>query len=259
MTNMFERFRDWQRRRILEREALPDALWEGVLARFAFFDGLSPGERARLRELATLFLHQKSIHGARGHEVTDELRVMIAAQAALLVLNLDLGWYGGWVEIIVYPDEFLSEHEYTDEHGVVHRVREPRTGESWERGPLILASSDVECPDIGAGYNVVIHELAHKLDMLDGASDGLPPLHSGMSREAWTGAFSGAYEDLCRRVEAGEETALDPYASEGPDEFFAVGCEALFLIPHVLKEAYPAVYGQLAKFFRQDPAARLGF
>ncbi|HEX9180387.1 MAG TPA: zinc-dependent peptidase, partial [Burkholderiales bacterium] len=129
---MLDRFRDWQRRRILERKPLEDGLWEEVLARFAFFDGLSAEERQRLRELATLFLHDKDIHGAHGHEVTDELRVLIAAQAALLILNLDLGWYRGWVEVIVYPDEFLSDHEYTDEHGIVHRVREPRTGESWD-------------------------------------------------------------------------------------------------------------------------------
>ncbi|HEX6828112.1 MAG TPA: M90 family metallopeptidase [Burkholderiales bacterium] len=253
---MLERLRDWNRRRILEREALPDGLWEDVLARFAFFDGLSGEERGRLRELATLFLHEKDIHGAHGHEITDELRVLIAAQAALLILNLDLGWFRGWVEVIVYPDEFVSDHEYTDEHGVVHRVREARTGESWAQGPLILASSDVECPDIEAGYNVVIHEFAHKIDMLDGASDGLPPLHSGMSREAWAQAFSAAYDDLCRRVDAGEDTALDPYAGEGPDEFFAVACEAFFLIPDALKDAYPAVYGQLGALFRQDPASR---
>ncbi|HET9701414.1 MAG TPA: M90 family metallopeptidase [Burkholderiales bacterium] len=256
---MLDKFRDWQRRRILERKPLEDSLWEEVLARFAFFDGLSGEERQRLRELATLFLHEKDIHGARGHEITDEMRVLIAAQAALLILNLDLGWYRGWVEVIVYPDEFLSDHEYTDEHGIVHRVREPRTGESWERGPLILASSDVECPDIDAGYNVVIHEFAHKLDMLDGASDGRPPLHSGISREDWAREFSAAYEDLCRRVESGEETAIDPYAGEGPDEFFAVSCEAFFLIPWVLQQAYPPVYEQLRAFFRQDPAARLPY
>lgn len=238
---------------------MPDPLWEETLGAFEFFDGLSPEERARLRELATLILHEKSIHAAFGHAIDDGVRIAIAAQAALLILNLDVGWYRGWVEVIVYPDEFLSDHEYTDEHGVVHRVREPRAGESWEKGPLILSRSDVESPDMETAYNVVIHEFAHKLDMLDGASDGLPPLHSGMSRERWADAFSAAYDDLCRKIEAGQETALDPYAGEGPDEFFAVACEAFFLAPNLLREEYPEVYRQLGAFFRQDPAARLPY
>ncbi|HSD61734.1 MAG TPA: M90 family metallopeptidase [Burkholderiales bacterium] len=256
---MMARIRDWRRRRALERNAVPDALWEEVLGAYEFFDGLSAEEGVRLRELATLILHEKSIHAAFGHTIDDAVRVAIAAQAALLILNLDVSWYGGWVEVIVYPDEFLSDHEYTDEHGVVHRVREPRVGESWEKGPLILSRSDVESPDMETAYNVVIHEFAHKLDMLDGASDGLPPLHAGMSREQWAGVFSAAYDDLRRKVEAGQDTALDPYAGEGPDEFFAVACEAFFLAPNLLREEYPEVYRQLGAFFRQDPAARLPY
>lgn len=253
------RIRDWRRRRALERSAVPDALWEQVTGAFEFLDGLSPEEGARLRELATLILHEKGIHGAFGHAVDDITRVAIAAQAALPILNLDLGWYRGWVEVVVYPDEFLSDHEYTDEHGLVHRVREARAGESWEKGPLILSRSDAESPDMATAYNVVIHEFAHKLDMLDGASDGVPPLHAGMSRERWAAAFSAAYEGLRRAVEAGQDTALDPYAAEGPDEFFAVACEAFFLAPNLLREEYPQVYLQLGAFFRQDPAARLPY
>jgi len=255
---MLGRIREWRRRRALERNAIPDALWRRVLSRFEFFTGLDGEEEIRLRELATLILHEKSIHAAEGYAISDEMRVTIAAQAALVVLNLGIEWYRGWVEVIVYPDEFLPDHEYTDEHGIVHRLREPRTGESWEGGPLILSWADVESPDMEAGYNVVIHEFAHKLDMLNGASDGLPPLHAGMTREAWSSALGAAYDDLCRHAESGDETALDPYACEGPDEFFAVASEAFFLIPDVLVSEYPEVYRQFREFYRQDPAARLG-
>ncbi len=254
---MLRRIREWRRKRALERSAIPDSLWQQVLSRFDFFRGLDPRESARLRELATLLLHEKGIHAADGYAISDEMRVTIAAQAALVVLNLGIEWYRGWVEVIVYPDEFLPDREYTDEHGIVHRLREPRTGESWEAGPLILSWADVESPDVEAGYNVVIHEFAHKLDMLNGASDGLPPLHAGMTREAWSGAFAAAYDDLCRRASAGDETALDPYACEGPDEFFAVASEAFFLIPEALVSEYPEVYQQLRAFYRQDPATRL--
>lgn len=255
---MLGRIREWRRRRALERNAIADALWRRVLSRFELFTGLDGEEEIRLRELATLILHEKSIHAAEGYAISDEMRVTIAAQAALVVLNLGIEWYRGWVEVIVYPDEFLPDHEYTDEHGIVHRLREPRTGESWEGGPLILSWADVESPDMEAGYNVVIHEFAHKLDMLNGASDGLPPLHAGMTREAWSSALGAAYGDLCRRAESGDETALDPYACEGPDEFFAVASEAFFLIPDVLVSEYPEVYRQFREFYRQDPAARLG-
>jgi MtfA peptidase len=254
---MLEKLRAWRRRRVLLRKPIAEATWREVLEYYEFFDGLSREETERLRELATLVLHEKSIHAARDFSISEEMRVMIAAQAALLILNLDVDWYRGWVEIVVYPDEFLAEHEYTDEHGVTHRVREPRTGESWAAGPLLLSWSDVQSPDVEAGYNVVIHEFAHKLDMLNGQSNGLPPLHPGMNRDAWSAAFSAAYDDLGLRVDKGEQTAIDPYASEGPDEFFAVATEAFFLIPDVLHQEYPAVYDQLRAFYRQDPLSRL--
>jgi MtfA peptidase len=254
---MLEKLRAWRRRRVLAREPIAEATWREVLEYYEFFDGLGREETDRLRELATLVLHEKSIHAAKDFSISEKMRVMIAAQAALLILNLDIDWYRGWVEIVVYPDEFLADHEYTDEHGVVHRVREPRTGESWEAGPLLLSWSDVQTPDVEAGYNVVIHEFAHKLDMLSGQSNGMPPLHPGMNRSAWSAAFSAAYDDLRRRVDLGEQTAIDPYAGEGPDEFFAVATEAFFLIPDVLHQEYPAVYDQLRAFYRQDPLSRL--
>ena len=131
------------------------------------------------------------------------------------------------------------------------------TGESWLAGPVILSWADAERRGEAQGYNVVIHEFAHKLDMLNGDANGYPPLHAGMSRDEWTRVFDAAYRDFCKRVERGEETAIDPYAAEAPAEFFAVLSEAFFEIPGVVQAEHPEVYGQLASFYRQDPGMRL--
>ena len=129
------------------------------------------------------------------------------------------------------------------------------SGEAWEGGPVVLSLQDVAWSGLCDGYNVVIHEFAHKLDMANGTANGLPRLHSGMRTEEWGGAFVPAYEDFCRRVDAGEETAIDPYAAENPAEFFAVLTEYFFELPEVLHAAYPAVFNQMRQFFRQDPLA----
>ena len=219
--------------------------------------GLSGEELARLREWVTLFMHGKQMSAAGGLTLTDDMRLMIAAQACILILNLDLDYYDGWREIIVYPDEFVPEYEYMDEDGLVHHMRAPMSGEAWLGGPVILSWVDAEHGHGVPGYNVVIHEFAHKLDMFNGEANGFPPLHGNMSRQAWVGAFSAAYEDFSARVEVGEDTAIDPYAAETPGEFFAVMSEAFFETPRVVQERYPAVYAQLSQFYRQDPAQRL--
>ncbi|HXF66494.1 MAG TPA: M90 family metallopeptidase [Burkholderiales bacterium] len=248
-------FTQWRRGRVLRRARLDAALWHSALERYSFTRALSEEERARLRELAILFLHEKAIVGAGGLAVRDEIRVRIAAQACMLILNLGLDYYRGWVEVIVYPGEFLAEYEYVDEHGIAHRVAEPMSGESWPGGPVILSWADAE--ESGEGYNVVLHEFAHKLDMLNGEANGFPPLHPGMDRAAWTRAFSAAYEDFCARIERGEHTEIDPYGAQNPGEFFAVLSEAFFETPQAVLAAYGEVYRQLAAFYRQDPASRL--
>jgi len=253
---MFARFKRWRRRRIVAEAQLDPVLWERVLAQLPFLQGLSEAERERLRECVILFLNGKSIHGAGGLVVDHEMQLVIAAQACILILNLDIDYYRGWVEVIVYPDEFVPTVEYTDEDGVVHTERQPMTGEAWLQGPLILSWADVAPADDGSGVNVVIHEFAHKLDMLNGDANGFPPLHRGMSRADWSDAFSAAYADFCRRDEAGEELAIDPYAATSPGEFFAVMSEAFFEIPGAVRSLYPQVYAQLALFYRQDPALR---
>jgi MtfA peptidase len=250
-------FRKWRRERILQRSSLDEGLWQAVVERYPFTRALTPEERASLRERVVLFLHEKSIVGAGGLALRDEMRMCIAAQACMLILNLDLDYYRGWVEVIVYPDEFVAEYEYVDEDGIAHRVEEPMTGESWLEGPVILSWADAELRGGETGYNVVIHEFAHKLDMLNGDANGFPLLHSGMDRAAWSRVFGAAYEDFKGRVERREPSEIDAYAAEHPAEFFAVLSEAFFETPHAVRGEYADVYRQLAAFYRQDPAARL--
>jgi Mlc titration factor MtfA (ptsG expression regulator) len=178
------------------------------------------------------------------------MRVSIAAQACLPILELGLDWYAGFTGIVVYPGDFRVRRAETDEHGVVHEWDDDLAGEAMPGGPVVLSwDATANDPQI----NVVIHEFAHKLDMLNGAADGLPPLHPGMDRAAWSAAFAEAYEGFCDALERGKDTWLDPYAAEHPSEFFAVISEAFFKQPAETRRRYPAVYDQLKLFYRQDP------
>jgi len=254
---MLSNIKTWYRRHILEDQCIPDDVWENALGRLRFLHGLTPVELACLRELVTSFLNSKQINGAHGLVITDEMRLLIAAQACVLVLNLDLDYYDGWVEVIVYPGGFVREYEYVDEDGVVHHGSESLSGESWLDGPVILSWEDTAAvAGTGAGYNLVIHEFAHKLDMLNGDANGFPPLHGDMSRQAWSEAFSKAYADFCQSVDENDVVDIDPYAAESPAEFFAVLSEGFFEMPLSVKAQFAAVYEQLALFYRQDPAKR---
>ncbi len=251
----------WQRRRRarrLRRFRIPAARWRRVERQALTRYGLNVRERTRLHELASLFLRTKTIVGADGLQVNEVMRGVIAAQACLLILNLDLSDYDGVHEIIVYPGSFMVAHEVVDESGVVHVEPRALTGEAWGEGPLILGWADAR-PDVqgsGTGHNVILHEFAHKLDMNNGVANGMPPLHAGMDRRAWTAAFSAAFERLQTRLRHHHKTVLDPYAAENPAEFFAVATEAFFETPRALKRACPEVYDQLRRYYRQDPLAR---
>ena len=250
-------FGRWRRTRILERHAIPREAFDAALARLPVLHGLDPSEQTRLREAASLFIHGKAFSAAGGAEVGDATQHAIALQACLLTLNLDEDSYHGWSEIILYPDEFMRDLEEIDEAGVVHRSRDILAGESWHGGPLVLSIADVETSGQADGVNVVLHEFAHKLDMLNGDANGFPPLHRGMDAAAWARDFGAGYDDLCARVDAGEHTAIDPYATTNPAEFFAVLTEVFFETPWLLDAEYPAIYRQLQQFYRQHPLARL--
>ena len=235
---------------------LDEKAWQAVMG-LPLFAGMDAAERGRLRELAIRLLADKAFSGAGGIEVDAGMVTAIAAFAALPVLNLGYSWYEGWREIVIYPGEYLYDGEQMDEDGIVHHVRHARSGEAMEGGPMVLSWQDVEHSGLGEGFNVVIHEFAHKLDMRNGSANGRPPLHSGMSPAGWAHDFQAAYDNLFHRVGGGEETLIDPYSTESPAEFFAVLSEYFFEAPDVLQQEYPAVYGQLARFYRQDPLARL--
>jgi hypothetical protein len=175
----------------------------------------------------------------------------------MLILNLDLEYYRGWSGVIVYPEQFVPRHQHVDDAGVVHEGDEPYSGEAWLGGPVVLSWADVADTGYADGVNVVIHEFAHKLDMLNGDANGFPPLHAGMDRSAWVRSMTAAYRDFCTRVDGGEDTIIDPYAAESPGEFFAVMSETFFELPDVVQDEYPEVYEQFCAFYRQDPVARL--
>ena len=248
-------FKSWRRKRTLERTQIDPALWQRVVASLPFLRGLGEDELARLRELAILFLAEKEMHGAHGLELTDEMRLSIAVQASLPVLNLGIDWYEGWIGIVVYPGEFRVRGEEMDEHGVVHAYDEGLSGEAWPGGPVILSWEDAGNSE--TGYNVVIHEFAHKLHMLHGDEEEFPAPGAGMDPERWRETLERAYERFCREVDSGEPTIIDEYAAEHPAEFFAVMSEAFFTDSAIVARDYPELYAQLAQFYRQDPAGAL--
>jgi Mlc titration factor MtfA (ptsG expression regulator) len=244
---------DWLRRE--KPRAIPDELWAATIASLPFLAALSAEEQTHLKALAEQFLAEKEFSTAGGLQLSDEICVAIAAQGCLPILNLGLAAYREWVGIVVYPNEFVVPRQFADEDGVVHEYDDVLSGEAWQGGPLLVSWHDVQMA--GEGYNVVIHEFAHKLDMLNGEADGMPALHSGITPEEWDAVFSAAYEDFCRRVDDDEETIIDPYASDDPAEFFAVLSESFFELPDVVSEEYPALYALLTRYYRQAPLTRL--
>ncbi|HEY3645212.1 MAG TPA: M90 family metallopeptidase [Gammaproteobacteria bacterium] len=250
---MFDFLDRWRERRILKHQPIAEADWRAALARSEPVRSLDASNQARLRVLATLLLHDKSLEPVQGLQMDSGMRTLLAAYACLPILKLGLHWYEDWSSIVVYPDTFVPERERVDEAGVVHRQHTPLHGEAWERGPVILAWEPIA--QAGDGHNVVIHEMAHKLDMLNGEANGFPPLHKRMSRRAWSQVLGAAYRQLEQRIREGYPPPLDPYGLENPGEFFAVASEAFFEAPRRLRNFSPELYQQLSLFYKQRPLA----
>ncbi|MGB3291338.1 MAG: M90 family metallopeptidase [Burkholderiaceae bacterium] len=264
-------------RRVEREMALisPEA-WRDAVAGHAFLDGLADEDTEALRQRAAWLLASKSFSGAHGLEVTDEIMLSIAIQAALPILKLSPVLYEGWTEIIVYPGGFLIPRNEMDESGVVHEYVQEASGEAWDGGPLILSWEDA-APGGAAGMNVVIHEFAHKIDLYAGSADGMPGLsaHPEIRPAHWRRVLEESFERFNDALDAVEEAIpgdvdpesedaavwydslpMDPYAATDIAEFFAVSTEAFFIDPEPLAATLPEWYGLLAQYYRQDPLSR---
>jgi Mlc titration factor MtfA (ptsG expression regulator) len=241
----------WLRRRTTR--PIPDALWEGVLRDFPFLRQASAGDDRQLRELASNFLAHKEFQGAGGLEITDAIALAITAQAVLPVLHLGLRWYDDFVGIVVHPDQ-VARRTTQDESGVVHEWDEVLAGEAMEQGPVMLSWTDVQAAGGEDGYNVVIHEFLHKIDMRDGEPDGCPPI-GRERRGAWMKVLDAQYQAFREKVViaerfGGEPTWLDPYAAENHGEFFAVAGEAYFVNRERFSREFPALLELFDGFFK---------
>ena len=257
--------------------AIPDPIWSSTLASLPFVARLTAHERERLRTLAAQLLTNKQMSAAGDLELTSAMQVNIAVQACLPVLNLGLDWYRGWKSIVVYPSEFLVPRSITDDDGVVHEYVEPIAGEAWDGGPLVLSWEDAQQSATGAGaaYSVVIHEFVHKIDLLDGDADGVPPFvaaHKPLSLDGWRSVLHQSFDRFAAELELIDaeipddldpesdeldryyaHLPIDPYGAHDEAEFFAVSSETFFVEPRRLQDAFPDWYALLSQFFLQDP------
>jgi Mlc titration factor MtfA (ptsG expression regulator) len=218
------------------------------------YSRLSPEEQARLRQRMKAFLADKTFYGCAGLEITDEMRVTIAAEACLLILNHTGPVYPGLTSILVYPSAFVANREVQLDNGTVTAAAHGLLGESWDLGKVILSWDDVVkgVADFSDGHNVVLHEFAHQLDTQSGGADGAPPLR-GKSYRSWARVLSSNYEDLQSRVAQHKKTVLDAYATTNPAEFFAVATETFFERPRALRDRRPDLYEELKSYYRVDP------
>jgi hypothetical protein len=258
LRRLLQRLARGREQRALARRAIPEPLWQLTLSRLPFLAMLGRADLAELRRLSCLFLDRKEFSGAHGLQVSDEMAVAIAAQACLPVLRFGLAPYEGFVGIVVQPDEVIVRREVTDDDGIVHAYDDVLAGEAMEGGPVMLSWHDVgQAGESSAwGYNVVIHEFAHVLDMGDGVADGVPPMPDAAARRGWVQTLQREFEAFAALVDAGADTLLDPYAAEAPEEYFAVASEAFFVAPEDLRRERPQTYALLAGYYRQDPARR---
>lgn len=250
---MLQWLKKWRDGLILRHSTVTENEWQEAFHHLPLLQRLNNKEREKIKRLAIFFLHYKSLEGVGDFQVTAEMRLSIALQACLPILNLGLDWYNGWVSVVIYPGSYSRQSTEIDEFGIVHQGRANLSGESWQRGPVILSWDDILHRGYNDGRNVIIHEFAHKLDMQNGRANGLPPLHKGMSVQQWAEVFNQAYADLELHLEHHHPIPIDPYAATSPAEFFAVFSELFFEKPAIIREYYPKVYELLVRFYHQDP------
>ena len=259
---MFTWLRNRRRRQILE-QPFPES-WQQILEQhLVHYSHLDAEEQTHLRQLVQVFIAEKNFEALGGLQLTDEIRVLVSGQACILLLGLSHDLYRRVDSILIYPSTVSRPPRILGEFASGQLVEQdpmPLLGEAHMNGPVILVWDEVKRGAVHPkrGHNVVYHEFAHKLDMLDGSADGAPPLQNPEQYKEWERVCSEAYTDLRERISNGQKTFLDPYGAINPAEFFAVATEHFFDKPTTMKTVHPELYEVLSGFYNQDPASRMG-
>lgn len=256
MSSWLQRLRARRERLAVARRPIPDDLWKRTLIRLPFLQRRNADEAAALRHLTSLFLDRKEFSAAGGLQLRDAMVVAIAAQAVLPILKLGLDCYDGFVGLVVHAGPVRARRVETGEDGLVHEFDEELSGEAMEGGPVMLSWHDARTAGHTAkqAYNVVIHEFAHVLDMANGPANGVPRLPTHIGLAEWSDTLAAEYTAFVARVQGQDQTVLDPYGSDSPEEFFAVASEAFFVSPTPMQVEHPALYTLFTRFYGQDPA-----
>jgi MtfA peptidase len=255
-----------RRREQLKAQPFPTAWQDILLRRFPFYGRFDAAERESLEDLIQVFLGEKVFEGCGGMEITDEVRVVVAAQACLLLLNRDTDCYPKLKTILVYPSGYFAKGAGRHGDQQVEHEEQGRLGESWQTGVVVLAwdATLAGAANVVDGQNLVYHEFAHQLDQEDGVADGAPSLPGSSFRErygrhmAWARILGEEYRELQEAIEKGHKTVMDEYGGSAPAEFFAVATECFFEKPRQMRKNHPALYEELKKFYQQDPETYLG-
>ena len=244
-----------RKRQTLRAQPFP-AAWRDILKRRVPYVRRLPADlQLRLKQHIQVFLAEKAFIGCKGVRITDEIRVTIAAQACLLILNRPSGYYPNLRQILVYPDSFVVERDHTDGIGVAHRARQVLAGESWSQGQVILSWQDTlaGAAVVDDGQNVAIHEFAHQLDQETGSANGAPMLARRAHYQHWSRVLGEEFANLQARVTQGEPSLFSDYGATNPGEFFAVISEVFFEQPEPFAQEHPALYQELSQFYQLDP------
>ncbi len=245
-----------RRREKLRTQPFPPAWLEIIEKNVALYRRLSEADKKEIQGHILVFLSEKNFEGCGGLDVTDEIKVTIAAQACVLLLHRETDYYPGLYSILVYPGAFIAKEHLEIAPGYYGETEQVHLGESWKRGALILSWDHVlaDAWDVHGGRNVVLHEFAHQLDTEDGYANGAPPLSHRSRYVSWARTLERDYKTLQRDAEEGRSTVLDEYGATDPAEFFAVATECFFEKPVELQREHPELYEELKLYFQQDPA-----
>ena len=244
------------RRARLRKKRAPSSLVDVLNRNVSIYSLLPDALRDELHGHINVFLKEKDFIGCDGLEISDEIRFTIAALACVLLLNRQTDYFPGFSSILIYPESYDATNVSFDGHLEIRRTTR-RAGESWYRGPVVLSWKDVlhGASDAGDGYNVVLHEFAHKLDEENDGANGLPILRDRAHYESWAEVLGREYESLESRVARGRNRVLDAYGLTSPSEFFAVATESFFEKPAAMRDRIPDLYEQLRTYYCVDPAS----